>query len=178
MRGYDITSDVCFRDIRPSASGRSEPAGHDGAVTRWAETGHKRSVDHAVGIGDNHDELSIFRATMSNDQRNVCQRFGTEYMPPEASQKVGISLGSLEDVPLHAVRLSPDNGTCGWYIYGGEYSPDANFYQPLHVAHLIERCPNIVPYLALPPGWRVLLAPDYEDVWFDGELLKNVIDSL
>ncbi|WP_029050584.1 hypothetical protein [Ralstonia sp. 25mfcol4.1] len=115
---------------------------------------------------------------MSNDQRNVCQRFGTEYMPPEASQKVGISLGSLEDVPLHAVRLSPDNGTCGWYIYGGEYSPDANFYQPLHVAHLIERCPNIVPYLALPPGWRVLLAPDYEDVWFDGELLKNVIDSL
>lgn len=140
--------------------------------------GHKRSVDHAVGIGDNHDELSTFRATMSNDQRNVCQRFGTEYMPPEANQKVGISLGSLENVPLHAVRLSPENGTCGWYIYGGAYSPDADFYQPLHVAHLIERCPNIIPYLALPPGWRVLLAPDYEDVWFDGELLKNVIDSL
>ena len=129
-------------------------------------------------IGDNHDELSIFRATMSNDQRNVCERFGAEYTPPEASQKVGISLASLENVPLHAARLRPENGTCGWYIYGGEYTTDVDFYQPLHVAHLVERCPNIVPYLALPPGWRVLLAPDYEDVWFDGELLKDVTDSL
>jgi hypothetical protein len=34
-------------------------------------------------------------------------------------------------------------------------------------------CPSILPYLALPPGWRVLLAPGYEDVWFDGELLKS-----
>lgn len=115
---------------------------------------------------------------MSNDQRKVCERFGAEYTPPEASQKVGISLTSLENLPLHAVRLSPENGTCGWYIYGGEYSTDVDFYQPLHVAHLVERCPKIVPYLALPPGWRVLLAPDYEDVWFDGALLKGVPDSV
>jgi len=115
---------------------------------------------------------------MSDDQENICQRFGAEYMPPKASQKVGISLGSLENLPLHAVRLSPENGTSGWYIYGGEYSTDADFYQPLHVAHLVERCPQIVPYLALPPGWRVLLAPDYEDVWFDGELLKDVTEGL
>ena len=141
-------------------------------------TGQFEISDTPHRIGDNHDGLNIFRATMCNDQRNVCQRFGAEYMPPEASQKVGISLGSLETVPLHAVRLIPENGTCGWYIYGGENSTDADFYQPLHVAHLVERCPNIVPYLALPPGWRVLLAPDYEDVWFDGELLKDVTGSL
>jgi hypothetical protein len=76
-------------------------------------------------------------------------------------------------VPLHAVRISPENGTCGWYIYGGEYSTDPDFYQSLHVAHLNEYFPSIVPYLALPPGWRVLLAPDYEDVWFDGVLLAT-----
>lgn len=72
-------------------------------------------------IGGNHDEPSIFRATMSNDQRNLCQRFGAEYMPPEAIQRVGISPGSLRNLPLHAVRLSPENGTSGWYIYGGKY---------------------------------------------------------
>jgi len=27
------------------------------------------------------------------------------------------------------------------------------------------------PYLARPPGWRVLLAPGQEDVWYDGTLL-------
>ncbi|MQA39734.1 immunity protein Imm33 domain-containing protein [Rugamonas aquatica] len=107
---------------------------------------------------------------MQNDSSEICRRFGTDYMPPDLGEKVGIALGTLGNVPLHAVRLRPENGTCGWYIYCGEYSTDDDFYQPLHVEHLAERCPEIVPYLALPPGWRVLLAPNYEDVWFDGDI--------
>lgn len=107
---------------------------------------------------------------MSDDQRAICQRFGTQYMPPEPDQKVGIALESLGHVPLYAVRLPPENGTCGWYIYAGEYAADDDFYKPLHVAHLAGHCPSIVPYLGLPPGWRVLLAPGYEDVWFDDAL--------
>ena len=110
---------------------------------------------------------------MPTGHHDICQRFNVECLPPELDQKVGIALGSLSNVPLHAVRLHPENGTCGWYIYGGEYSDDVDFYQPLHVAHLGDHCPSILPYLALPPGWRVLLAPGYEDVWFDGELLKT-----
>lgn len=109
---------------------------------------------------------------MHNDPREVCRRFGTEFMPPALGLKVGIALQSLGNLPLHAMRVRPENGTCGWYIYGGEFSMDVDFYQPLHLAHLGERCPELVPYLALPPGWRVMLAPDFEDVWFDDELLK------
>lgn len=30
---------------------------------------------------------------------------------------------------------------------------------------------ELEPYLALPPGWGVVLAPDYEDVWYDEALL-------
>lgn len=92
-------------------------------------------------------------------------------------EKVGIALDTLEDLPLHAVRVRPENGVCGWYIHGGECSKDANFYQPLHVSHLADYCARIIPYLALPPGWQVLLALDYEDVWFDGELLQNPADG-
>jgi hypothetical protein len=114
---------------------------------------------------------------MHDDQHNVCRRFGTEYIPPDIEQKVGIALGSLGMLPLHALRLNPENNTCGWYIHGGEFSTDPDFYQPLHVTHLAEYCPDIVPYLALPPGWRVLLAPDHEDVWFDEEMLKNSDDD-
>ena len=44
------------------------------------------------------------------------------------------------------------------------------FFVALHVGHLAEWCPRVVPYLALPPGYRVLLAPEYEDVWFDESL--------
>lgn len=68
-------------------------------------------------------------AIRSNDQSDICQRFGAEYMPPEKVQERGISLESLGNLPLHAVRISPENGTCGLSIYGGEYSTDADFYR-------------------------------------------------
>ncbi|MFZ4877209.1 immunity protein Imm33 domain-containing protein [Janthinobacterium sp. Mn2066] len=110
---------------------------------------------------------------MSDKQRAICQRFETEYLPPEPEQKVGIALATLDKLPLYATRIPPENGTCGWYIYGGDYSADSDFYQSLHTAHLQEVCPSILPYLALPPGWCVILAPDYEDVWFDEQFLNG-----
>jgi len=51
-------------------------------------------------------------------------------------------------------------------------SDDPDFFVSLHVEHLGEWCPAIVDYLALPPGFRVLLAPGVEDVWFDESLLN------
>jgi hypothetical protein len=43
----------------------------------------------------------------------------------------------------------------------------ADFFQPLHFSHLPERCPEVVEYLALPPGSRFLIADGYENVWHD-----------
>lgn len=51
-------------------------------------------------------------------------------------------------------------------------SQDAEFFQPLHVSHLTEYCPSLLPFLALAPGWRVLLAPEQTEVWFDENLLN------
>lgn len=50
-------------------------------------------------------------------------------------------------------------------------STAADFYKPVHTAHLETWCADAVPYLGLPPGWRFLLAPGHEDVWFDETLL-------
>lgn len=105
--------------------------------------------------------------TVTSEQRTVCGRFGSEVVPCDPQLKLGIALGTLHLLPLNALRHRQENGTCGWYIYGGEYSSDPDFYKALHVAHIDEYCPAIVPYLALAPGWGVVLAPEYEDVWFD-----------
>ncbi|MGC0237608.1 immunity protein Imm33 domain-containing protein [Arthrobacter sp. SD76] len=32
---------------------------------------------------------------------------------------------------------------------------------------LAQPVPQKVPYVALPAGWRFVLAPGHEDVWFD-----------
>lgn len=100
-------------------------------------------------------------------QLEVCKRFDALVEVPEPGQKVGIALQSLGQLPLHAVRHVIESGTCGWYIWGGEYSDHPDFYQPLCVEHLERYCPQLIPYLALSPGWCVVLAPDHEDVWHE-----------
>ena len=107
------------------------------------------------------------------DQAAVAARFGAAPMPPEPSLKVGIARNVGTGLqPLNALRHRPEGDTSGWYVWAGEeLSQDPDFFQPLHISHLSERCPEIGPYLALPPGWRVLLAPGQEDVWYDDTLL-------
>ena len=73
---------------------------------------------------------------------------------------------------LNGLRHPPGSDTNGWYLWPGEnLSTDRDFFQPVHVEHLYESSPDVVPYLALPPGWRFLVAPGYEDVWKDSALL-------
>ena len=52
-------------------------------------------------------------------------------------------------------------------------SEDPGFFIPMHVGHLVEARPEIGPYLGLPMGWRFLVAPGHEDVWFDGSVLAE-----
>ncbi|MDC7700566.1 immunity protein Imm33 domain-containing protein [Vogesella indigofera] len=102
----------------------------------------------------------------------ICKRFNVQVEFPFPQEKVGIALVTLHLLPLNAVRHKAENGTCGWYIWGGgTLHQDPDFFQPIHVSHLDEYVPGIQKYLALPAGWRVLLAPNYEDVWFDESLL-------
>ena len=103
----------------------------------------------------------------------ICEKYGADFVALPAHLKVGISKDVKENVyPLNALRHPSEGDTSGWYIWAGEFSNASDFFVPLHISHLPDWCPEILPYLGLAPGWRVLLAPDYEDVWYDASLLK------
>ena len=112
-------------------------------------------------------------------QQAVARRFGAESEPAEAALKVGIARNVGSGLqPLNALRHAPEADSSGWYIWAGEeLSEDPDFFLPLHISHLAEWCPEILPYLALPPGWRVLLAPGYEDAWFEEGLRQPGSDT-
>lgn len=98
-------------------------------------------------------------------------RFGVVAVPVEKTSRVGISAEALRGgFPLHALRVEPEGSLSGWFIWCGEMSDEDDFFEPLHAEHLSERCPIIIPYLELPPKWRLVLAPRYEDVWHDPEV--------
>jgi hypothetical protein len=110
----------------------------------------------------------------SDLQESICLKYSASYLPCDDSMKVGISRNfDPNQFPINGLRHSPEGDTTGWYIWSGEeFSNEPDFFVPLHAVHLNDRCPNILKYLGLGPGWRFLLAPGQEDVWFDSNLLK------
>lgn len=107
-------------------------------------------------------------------QQAVCDQHGAEYLPPSAGSRVGIAVQTLGLQPLNGLRIDLEGGACGWYLWGGREMSDADdFFQPLCVEHLADRCPVAVPFLGLPPGWRFLTDGTYVDVWYDANLRKG-----
>jgi hypothetical protein len=104
-------------------------------------------------------------------QQEVCERAAVEPDAPPGDAKLG--LGSMDGLPVNGLRHKPEAGTSGWFIWaGGEIDrSDPSSFRPVHVAHLGRLHPAVVPFLALPPGWRFQIAPGSEDVWYDATLL-------
>jgi hypothetical protein len=105
-------------------------------------------------------------------QEQLCYRVGAEFRFSPPGLKVGLAMHTLGQRPINGLRHLPASDTTGWYLWGGEtigQTPD--FFEPVHVAHLDEILPEVVPYLGLAPGWRFMLAEGHEDVWFDPALL-------
>jgi hypothetical protein len=95
------------------------------------------------------------------------------HTPIAGTDIVGVArnLGSGE-LPLNGLRHPATAGTSGWYLWAGqELSDTPDFFEPLHAEHLAEICPDVLPFLSLPPGWRFLLAGAQVDVWFEESLL-------
>lgn len=94
-------------------------------------------------------------------------------MPPRPDEKLAIAFSTVGKRPINGMRIRLE-GTCGWFIWaGGDASSDPDFYQALHVEHIAEYLPSVVPYLSLPAGYRFQIADGYEDVWFDVGLLSE-----
>ncbi len=56
-------------------------------------------------------------------------------------------------------------------------SRDPDYFQTLHVIHIGDWRPELLPYLGLPSGWRFLIAPNYEDVWYNPDLIIVKADN-
>lgn len=110
------------------------------------------------------------------EQIELCRKFGAEFTRLDLNLRLGISRDFFSgSIPLNGLREIPENGICGWYLWAGEkMSKDDDYFEPICVSHLISKSPGILKYLALPPGWRFLIADDYEDIWFDENLIKTI----
>ena len=107
-------------------------------------------------------------------QKDVCKKHNAIPIPCRDEEKLGIAIETIGKAPINGLRHKPENGTCGWYIWCGEElkEEDDEFFKPLHVGHIKEYLPEIEQFLSLPPGYRFLVAGNYEDVWYDKTLIN------
>lgn len=94
--------------------------------------------------------------------------------PPGPGTTIGIALGTRGNNPINGLRLQPQSGTNGRYLWCGNEMPmDDQAFSALHIEHIEEYLPQSAPYLALPPGYRFQIDTEgYEDVWFDPNLAR------
>lgn len=108
-------------------------------------------------------------------QRAICKKYDADFMETRKDLKLGVAENVKSGLlPINGLRINPEGDTTGWYIWAGEeLSKDPDFFVPLHVEHIDDWVPNVEKYLGLAPGWRFLIAGDYEDVWYDSDILEN-----
>lgn len=107
-------------------------------------------------------------------QKAICNKYNTGFVASPFNTFIGVALTSFEklDLPIHGLRHTIESEQASsWYIWAGAYSQADDFFQPVHIGHLLEVCPKALQYLGLGPGWRFLFDNVYEDVWYDQRLL-------
>ncbi len=111
---------------------------------------------------------------IEQSQLEICQKFDAVCVPLDYRSKLGVSDDFCSGkMPINGLRHPPEGDTCGWYLWAGEkMSEEQDYFKPMHVIHLISKCPQVMPYLSLPVGWRFLFAGEYGDAWFDETLLE------
>lgn len=107
-------------------------------------------------------------------QKSICEKYSSEYFPSPFNMFIAVALKSLEkfEMPINGLRHPLEShDTTNWYIWAGEYSEEEDFFDRIHVEHLLELCPKALRFLGLAPGWRFLFDNTYEDVWYDQSLI-------
>ena len=105
---------------------------------------------------------------------DIAAKMGSDFTPVRALDICGVARNlKAGGPPLNGLRHPPTETSSGWFIWAGpELGQAHDYFQPLCAEHLREECPAVLPYLGLAPGWRFLVAPGHEDVWFDANLLN------
>lgn len=114
---------------------------------------------------------------VNKEQENICRLYNVKPISLNNKSLIAISLNvkDISILPINGLRHKEEGGISGWFIWAGlDYSDDSDFFVPLHLEHLSVLRPEIIKYLALPPGFRFLIGENnYEDIWYDENLLKT-----
>jgi hypothetical protein len=82
---------------------------------------------------DNEDIVAL--------QRSFCAEHDSAYVAVMQDDIAGFATGTVGLTPLNGLRHAIQGSTCGWYLWSGELSMQADFFKPTHVSHIYDEYP-------------------------------------
>ncbi|MCR8559919.1 hypothetical protein KXD93_19870 [Mucilaginibacter sp. BJC16-A38] len=104
------------------------------------------------------------------DQQQECIKYDIIPLFPLFSQLIVISEGVFDGKDIDAVRYPSPNNMTGWWLTTELYDGDISSLQTIHYYHVVFKRPDLIKYLALPFGFRILTG-EPEKIWFDEKVL-------
>ncbi|TRX74776.1 immunity protein Imm33 domain-containing protein [Pseudomonas mangiferae] len=106
-----------------------------------------------------------------SEQKKICDLMSSAYRLAPLDAIIGVAVETLNLRPIHGVRVKPEGNESGWYIWGGDYSPNDDFFKPVHQSHMSDLLPFLNPYFALDYGYKFIVneQDDYVDIWYEAE---------
>lgn len=105
------------------------------------------------------------------DSKKYCDQFSVDCSPPQPDQLIVISDGVLNGLPVSGVRYHSPSHMSGWWLTTREYSGDTKTLQIQHVSHILDTRPELIPFLALPCGFRFSTEP--KEITFDANVAAD-----
>lgn len=105
--------------------------------------------------------------SLIGQQKFICEKANSDFYPLDSNTMVAIALDTIGQMPIYGLRYPlVESNNIGWFIYCGEYCEDADFFKPVHISHLEEILPQVLPYLALQENFAFVIDNEgYEDIY-------------
>lgn len=112
--------------------------------------------------------------TYHRQQQQTCARFGAAFSPSAALQLAAVSDGVHEGDPVAGVRYPPkDDDDSGWCLSTNRFDGTLDTVRREHLFHVTNDRLDVVPYLALPPGYRFVYSEVGIEVEFDARAARG-----
>ena len=103
-------------------------------------------------------------------QLAICKKYDAIPNIPDENSTVYIATSTIGKLPLNGLRKNPTDSFSGWYLWCGVDVLDTeDFYQQMPLHNAIHMLPLVERYLALPAGFRFLMAGAAERVWLENQ---------
>ena len=110
-------------------------------------------------------------------QKEICIKYGAIPCACSNADSMLIAKESIGLLPINGMRRQAHRGESGWTVWCGADIPadEETFFSELPAFNIQRSLAEAYQFLALPPGYRFLIAGAFAKAWFDPGLLNDTL---